>query len=197
MKRRIVTTVWIGLGCGMLSAAVAASDPKPATESQDVVVQGKSLRDLRADVKNTERRFRSLYDRLNQDIEQQVSCQDDAATGTRFKKRTCTTRAAQNAAAEAAQGYAATAQLDAAVSTQTSRGAESDSAGPNVPASKVTERYVADLHSVDPNDPQEAYRRNLEKLMNENPELRKRFEEYAQAMARLQEAENKKKRAEN
>lgn len=196
MKRRIVATVWIGLGCSMLSAAMAASDPK-STESQDVVVQGKTLRDLRADVKNTERRFRSLYDRLNQDIEQQVSCQDDAATGTRFKKRTCTTRAAQDAAAEAAQGYAATAELNTSVSTQTSRGADSDTAGPSVPASKVTERYVADLRAVDPNDPQEAYRRNLEKLMDENPELRKRFEEYAQAMARLQLAESKKNRAEN
>jgi hypothetical protein len=51
---------------------------------------------------------------------------------------------------------------------------------------------VAELDKVDPNNPQDAYRRNLEKLMNENPELRKRFDEYALALARLQAAESKK-----
>lgn len=195
MKRWFVAAVWIGFGSIMLPAFAAQEAPS-TTQNPDVVVQGKTLRDLRAEVKKTERRFRSLYDRLNTDVEQQVSCEDDAATGTRFKKHTCTTRAAENAASEAAQGFAATAELNSAVGTQTSRGAEADTAGPSVPTSKVTERYVAGMNSVDTNNPQDAYRRNLEKLMNENPELRKRFEEYALALARLQAAESQK-RAEN
>jgi hypothetical protein len=188
MKRRIAAALWLSVG--VLFGSWAASAPAISGE-QDVVVQGKALRDLRTDVKKAERRFRSLYDELNQDVQQQVSCQDDAATGTRFKKRTCTTRAAANATAQAAQDYVATADLDTAVATQTSRTIESDQAAPASPSASVPERYVATLAGVDLGGQGNAYQRNLEKLMRESPELRKRFEEYVQARARLDAAESK------
>jgi len=160
--------------------------------AEDTVVQGKSVRELRADVKKAERRFRSLYEQLNQDVQQQVSCQDDAATGTRFTKRKCTTRAAENAAAQAAQDYVSTTDLNASsTSTKTGLTAAASVAGPADRAQSVPERYVAELHGVDAKTPQDSYRRNLEKLMNAHPELRQRYEEYAQARARLDAAEGK------
>lgn len=191
MKRRIVAGVWIGLGCAV-SAAFAAPEPASPVGSQDVVVQGKSLNELRSDARKAERRFHSLYDQLNQDVQQQVSCEDDAATGTRFKKRKCTTRAADNATAQAAQDYVGTADLNtSSTSTRTGRTAAADAAGPADKVASAPERYVAKVDSVDLKNPQDSYRRNLEKLMNEHPELRKRYEEYAQAQAQLQAAEGK------
>jgi hypothetical protein len=183
--------MWIVLACSAVQSGVFAAQEPATGESQDVLVQGKSLRDLRSDVKKAERRFRSLYDQLNEDVQQQVSCEDDAATGTRFKKHSCTTRAAANATAQAAADYVATADLNSSVTTQTGRTLESDTAGPAVPEAKVPERYIAALAGVDLKDRQGGYRGNLEKLMSSHPELRKRFEEYVQARARLEAAESK------
>jgi hypothetical protein len=156
------------------------------------VVQGKSVSELRSEARKAERRFHSLYEQLNQDVQQQVSCEDDAATGTRFKKRKCTTRAAENATAQAAQEFVGTADLNTSTtSTQTGRTPSTDAASPADRVASTPERYVAKLDSVDLKNPQDAYRRNLEKLMNEHPDLRKRYEEYVRTQAQLQAAENK------
>jgi hypothetical protein len=191
MNRGIFRAAWVGIGCSLLTGAFAA-ESGTSGNSQDVVVQGKSLNELRSNVKKADQRFRSLYARLNRDVQQQISCKDDAATGTRFKKRKCTTRAAQNATAQAAQDYVSTADLNTSTtSTQTGRTAATDVAGPADRPASVPERYVAGVSSVDLKNPQDSYRRNLEKLMNENPELRQRYEEYVQARAQLDAAENK------
>jgi hypothetical protein len=187
---------WIALACSVwLSAALAAepgaSPGAAASESQDVVVEGKSLSELRSDVKKTERRFRVLYERFNEDVDQQVSCADSAATGTRFTKRSCTTRAAANATSEAAQDYAATSELNTATTGQMDRTITSDAAGPTLPVAKSPERYVAEVASVDLKNQGDAYSRNLAKLMSSHPELRKRYEEYSQARLRLEAAERR------
>ncbi|HXC59142.1 MAG TPA: hypothetical protein VN645_07480 [Steroidobacteraceae bacterium] len=195
MKPRIDIGAWTGLVCGLvLSGAFAAQDPAATVNSQDVVVQAKPLRELRADARKAQRRFETLYGQLNQDADQQMSCQDSAATGSRFTKRTCTTRAAETAKSLATQDYVGSADLNASVKGQP--GARTETSGPvetavgaTAPAA-MSERYASDRKAVDMTEYQSAYWKNLLKLMSQHPELQKSFDEYAQAKARLDAAQN-------
>ena len=191
MNGSIGSRNWMILACGLVCSAAWAADTPAPTLTQDVVVEGKSLRELRADVKKTERRFQSLYGKFNQNTQQRISCEDDAATGTRFTKRKCTTRAAENATAQAAQDYVGTADLNTSTTTtQTGLPVGATRSSPAEQMPTAPERYVAQVSGVDLKDPRDSYRQNLEKLMNAHPELRKAFEEYAQAQAALQAAES-------
>jgi hypothetical protein len=145
-----------------------------------------SLRQLRADARKAQRRFQSLYDQLNQDSQQDVSCTDDAPTGTRFAKRKCTSRAAESARSEAISGYLDTTEANNAVGVQNGRTA--DTASP-VDQQQVPDRYTARLSDTELSAQQQAFQKNLEKLMAANPELRKRYDEYVAASQRLQVAE--------
>jgi hypothetical protein len=191
MKGSIVSRISMILACGLAFSAARAVEAPAPTLTPDVVVEGKSIRELRADVKKTERRFQSLYGKYNQNTQQRISCDDDAATGTRFTKRKCTTRAAENATAQAAQDFVATADLNTSTTTtQTGLPVGATRASPAEPVANAPQRYVAEVSSVDLKDPRDTYRQNLEKLMAAHPDLRKAFEEYAQARAALQAAEN-------
>lgn len=191
MKGHTISRTWMILACTLVCPAGWATEAAAATQTQDVVVEGKSLRELRANVKKTERRFQSLYGRLNQNTQQQLSCTDDADTGTRFKKRRCVTRATENATAQAAQDYAATSDLNSSMtSTQTGMPVGATRSGPAEPVASAPERYVAVVSGVDLKDPRDSYQQNLEKLMNAHPDLRKAYEDYAQARMALQAAES-------
>jgi len=191
MKGRIVSRASMILACGVVWAAAHASEAPAPALTPDVVVEGKSIRELRADAKKTERRFQTLYGKYNRNTQQRISCEDDAATGTRFTKRKCTTRAAENATAQAAQDFVATADLNTSTTTtQTGLPVGATRASPAEPVANAPQRYVAEVSSVDLKDPRDSYRQNLEKLMNAHPDLRTAFEEYAQARAALQAAEN-------
>jgi hypothetical protein len=191
MKGQVFFRAWMILACGITLTSAWAAEAPASGNTQDVIVEGKSLRELRTDVRKTERRFQSLYARLNQNPQQQISCTEDAATGSRFTKRKCTTRAAENATAQAAQDYVATSDLNASTTmTQTGLPAGATRASPAEPAPSTPERYVAAISSVDLKDPRDSYRENLEKLMTAHPELRTAFDDYARAKAALQAAES-------
>jgi hypothetical protein len=189
MKGSFVSRAAMILACGLVLPAWSAEAPA-STQTQDVVVEGKPLRVLRAELRKTERRFQTLYGRYNRDTQQRISCDDDAATGSRFTKRKCTTLAAENATAQAAQDYVATADLNASTTmTQTGLPAGATRASAAEPVASAPERYVAKVSSVDLKDPRDSYRQNLENLMEAHPDLRQAFEEYAQARAAVQAAE--------
>jgi hypothetical protein len=183
---RVVAVTAFGLIAAVASGAVAAAEQASADAASP------SLRQLRADVRKAERRFQSLYNQLNQDSEQQVSCDASAPTGTRFAKRKCTTRAAESARGEAVGEYIDTGELNNAVGVQTDGKVEH--AGP-IDRVPVQDRYTAQLSGTDLHAQQEAFAKNLEKLMAANPELRKRFEEYRMAQQRLKAAEGADKPA--
>lgn len=194
MKRRTDVGAWTGLVCSVvLSGAFAAQDLAATGNSQDVVVQAKPLRELRADARKAQRRFETLYQQLNQDADQQLSCQETATTGSRFTKHTCSTRAAETAKSLATQDYVGSADLNASVKGQP--GARTETSGPVEAATGATaptamsERYASDRKAVDLTGYQSAYWKNLQKLMAQNPELQKRFDEYAQTKALLDAAQ--------
>ena len=193
MKGPIGIAALTGLVCSVvLSGAFAGQEPAATGGSQDVLVQAKPLRVLRADARKAQRRFETLYQQLNQDADLQLSCQEAASTGSRFTKHTCTTRAAETAKSLATQDYVGSADLNASVKGP---GARTDSAGPveaavgATAATAMSERYAADRKAVDLTEFQSAYWKNLQKLMAQNPELQKRYDEYAQAKAQLDAAE--------
>lgn len=168
--------------CLVLPAAVQAA----AQQEED-----KSVRQLRSDLRKAERRFQQLYDKLNDAGDQDMQCADSAPTGTRFAKRSCTTRASQEATSRAAQDYLDQVGLDAAEARQSDRTAATEGGGPTGNASQTTDRRSLDLASVDLNEQQQAYRQNVARLMAEHPELRERADEYAAARLRLEAAEKR------
>lgn len=177
---------------GLVAVPVAlAAGPAPAT-GDTVVVQGKSLKELRKDLKKAEDRFRALYNDLNQDSMQRINCTDDASTGTRFKKRSCSTTAMQKATADEMRESLAAMNMDGDIARQSAAGGALEASGPiaastplNVPSTQAQGGVV----NVDPQ--KDAFQKNVEKLMAEHPELRQRYDEYLLARQRLDAAERR------
>lgn len=163
--------------------------PATLAAGNEAAEETRSLRQLRGDLRTAERRFLSLYDRLNRDSGQEMVCDDAATTGTRFTKRSCTTRASQAATSEVVQDYINTMNLEAAEVRQSAAMEAIETGGPQAAAPIVTERNVARLAAVDLSPQQVAYRENLAQLVAEHPELGERLQEYATARRRLEAAE--------
>lgn len=173
-------------------ASVAAEAAGP--EFETTVVEGKSLKELRKDVKKAEDRFRKTYNDLNQDSQQRISCEDDAATGTRFKKRTCTTQAMHAATSDQITQSLSSMQLNASVAGQTPEAAALEAGGSIVDQTAMASRAGGEptqFSSISLQAERDAFEKNVQKLMAEHPELRKRYDEYVQARARLDAAESR------
>jgi histone deacetylase complex regulatory component SIN3 len=176
------------------SAAAAAAESAPVGE--ETIVQARSIKDLRKDVKKAEDRFRSLYNDLNQDPQQHILCkEDDSATGTRFKKRTCATAAMHAANADGITESMAQMQLDSGVAQQSSAAGAVGAAGPlegTAATNNSARNAVGQLPLESPLNLQvqrDAFQKNVDKLIAEHPDLRKRYEEYLQARQQLAAAE--------
>jgi hypothetical protein len=186
----------LGLVLGF-SAILPAGEPAP--ELDTTVVQGKSLKDLRKDVKKTEDRFRSLYNDLNEDSQQRITCKDDdAATGTRFKKKSCTTVAMHAATAVEMSDSLSTMQSNSALLQQADPIAPG-AAGPlegTAATSSAARAAVGQLPLKSATSLQaqrDAFQKNVEKLIAQHPELQLRYDEYVQARQRLAIAEGPSK----
>jgi hypothetical protein len=169
-------------------AAVLAADP-PAPPMETTIVQGKSLKELRKDLKKAEDRVRDLYNELNQDSSQRVECREEASTGSRFTKRTCGTKAMSASTAEQVRQSLAEMSFSAG---QASAAGGAVGSGPSAAAAGST-RVVGEASSgpVNLGNEQNAFQKNMEKLLVEHPELRQRLREYVEAKARLEAAEGK------
>ena len=169
-------------------AILAADAPAPTMET--TIVQGKSLKDLRKDLKKAEDRVRDLYNELNQDSSQRVECREEASTGSRFKKRSCGTQAMSATTAEQVRQSLAEMSFSAG---QASAAGGAVGSGPSSAAVGST-RVVGEASSTGPvnlGSEQDAFKKNMEKLLVEHPELRQRLREYVEAKARLEAAEGK------
>jgi hypothetical protein len=126
--------------------------PCGATEySDEIIVRGTRLWELRAAVVEAENRFYTRYNDLNKVDDFDIECTVEAPTGTHIKKRSCVTKLQQNLRAEYARDYVYMLQL------------QSD----DLPAS---------LPNLEPNSVMLArydeYKQNVLYLLKMNPELR-------------------------
>jgi hypothetical protein len=111
-------TIW-ALFVAILAVPMAAvgQDEEASTELasgddavEDIVVLGqKSVAELRRDVFRSEEDFYSIYNKLNDDNEYDVSCFVETPTGTRIKNHVCRARFITNAYSEQAGRRRATA----------------------------------------------------------------------------------------
>jgi hypothetical protein len=143
-----------------LHAVMAGEAPPPATAAASAV----NLADLRKSMSKAEERFFALYNRFNRNADQQMSCNDSAPTGSRLSKRSCSTRAQTRANEELARNYMAAAA-----------GFGADQGQQASAESKVPPETLE-------------FQKNLQKLLDENPELQRSFNEYLAARQQYQQA---------
>jgi hypothetical protein len=147
--------------CALPLHAVVAGEAAPQGAAATSTVE---LRDLRKSLSKAEERFFALYNRFNRNADQQMSCKDDAPTGSRLSKRSCSTRAQAKANEEMARNY-----MSAAAGIGADQGQQASAEG-KVPPERLE------------------FQKNLQKLLDENPELRQSFEEYLSARQQYQQA---------
>jgi len=146
-------------------AETASPTVATAEITDEVIVRGTPLWELRENVIKAEDRFYARYNELNKVDDFDVECRWDAPTGTRIKYRGCLTRLA----ARAAQGYAS----DYVYFLQGS--------GPmpaNDPHMALLDRYAD-------------YKENVLYLLKMNPDLRRLVQERAAAVKRYNDERRK------
>jgi len=173
----------------------AAQDAAPATSAK--------LRDLRKSVNKAEERFLELYNKLNRNLDQQLSCNDSAPTGSRLNKHSCSTRAQTRANEEMARNYMAAA-ADVSTNQAQASAARSDASAAAQAGAPLSDAQSAALSgaqaadsSVDTRSAEASgkvaqerltFEKNLQKLLDANPELQQRYVEYLAARAQFQQA---------
>lgn len=182
------------------AAAQGASAPADAaTPLPQVVVEGKSERELRRDLRKAEERYNALYNKLNPDRDQRVTCEDSANTGTRLARRSCSTEGARAVSARDAMDYQSALDQSAGLASQSGDapaaeagplGTVADAAAPGFAPTDTS--YAVGRQGAEMEAQREAYRRNLEKLLAEHPELRKALDEYNEAYRRHEAARKRK-----
>jgi len=176
------------------------------TTTGTVVVHGARLGDLRKAMNKAQDRFLDLYNRVNNDVDQRLACADSAPTGSRLSKRSCSTRAQNRATEELARNYLSAAAGISANQAESAATREqaSTNAQSGAPLSADESAALAGAQPADTNVDtksgeaaakvsQEAreFEENLQKLLDKNPELRERYEEFLAARQSYQEAGGK------
>jgi sulfite reductase alpha subunit-like flavoprotein len=174
-----------------------------AESTGTVIVNGARLADLRKAMTKAQDRFLNAYNRVNRDIDQQLACSESAPTGSRLTQRSCSTRAQNRATEEQARSYmtavdsvaANQAQADSARQQATAKAqsgatlSSDDSAalaGRQAPDADVESRSNETAGKV--SEEAREFQENLQKLLDKNPELRQRYEEYLTARQHYLEA---------
>ncbi|HTP38562.1 MAG TPA: hypothetical protein VMI92_03195 [Steroidobacteraceae bacterium] len=180
--------------------ALAADEPAPPGQT---VVKTAGLGELRKAMNKAQDRFLDLYNKVNRNAEQRLSCSDDAPTGTRLTQRQCSTRAETRETEEQARNFlgavatinADEAQRNTTVEQATNKaqaGAPLTSeetaalAGNQAPVADVDTRSGEAAGKV--SEQAHEFAENLQKLLDGNPELRRRYEEFLAARQHYQEA---------
>lgn len=188
----------IACACGALWAGLAAGQEVnvPGQTRAEVSVENRSLRELRRDMRRAQDRFTELYNRLNQDRDQEIVCNDEAATGTRLTRPNCMTRAQQEARAREAADYLTAADLAGSLDAGLDGGAaESGPVGQSVRASnpnpETPRRYMTGQADPSVDTSRDAYNANMERLLSEHPELYQAYQEYVEARRRFEAAQRR------
>lgn len=179
--------------CMALWAHWAAAQPAATAQAAaDAPAENRSLRQLRRDMRRAQEHFTALYNELNQDREQQIVCDDSAATGTRLTRRSCTTRAMQEARARDAVDFLAAASLEAALEGgAVDSGPIAESLQASSPDPEMPRRYILEQASPSAENSRDAYNANMERLLFQHPELHQAYVEYLEARQRLQAAQRR------
>ncbi len=169
MRRIWISSVAIG-ACVMaqVCGATQSADTQPspaAEESDEVIVRGTPLWELRENVIKAEDRFYARYNELNKVDDFDVVCRWDAPTGSHVRRRGCLTRMI----VRADQAYA---------------GGLMDFLGGYGPAPDNDPHIVFLDRFVE-------FRENVQYLLKMNPELRRLVQERAIAVKRLNDERRK------
>lgn len=194
----ICRLVLVACACSALGAGLAASQEVnvPAQTRAEAPIENRSLRELRRDMRRAQERFTDLYNTLNQDRDQQIVCDDSAATGTRLTRRTCMTRAQQEARAREAVDYLAAADLAASIDAGVDGGAAepgpvAQSVRASTPNLETPRRYIIGQADTSDETDRDAYNANMERLVFRHPELSEAYEEYLEARRRFEAAQRR------
>jgi hypothetical protein len=199
------------IGVTAVSAASGAEQPTQGAAIAEIApsttvatANTAALRDLSKEMKKAQDHFLELYNKVNHNLDQRLSCTNSAPTGTRLSQHSCSTRAQTRATEEMARNYMGAvdgvatnvAQRDA-VAAQASANAQN-----GVP---LTAEQTASLSgggqtaesSVDIKSGETTskvaqqkldFEQNLQELLQKNPELRQRYEDYLEARQRYLDA---------
>ncbi|HXC60735.1 MAG TPA: hypothetical protein VN645_15575 [Steroidobacteraceae bacterium] len=105
MQHRKWHGIVIALGCLALRPCGAAQSPvltevKAAAETDEVLVRGARLKQLKQAIVEAEDRFYSRYNELNKVDKYDIQCAEDAYTGSRIPQRHCFTKLQLDAMAQ-------------------------------------------------------------------------------------------------
>lgn len=190
--------VLLACACGALWTAVTSGqDVNVSGQSgAEVTAETKSMRELRRDARRAQERFMELYNRLNQDRDQQIVCDESPATGTRLVRRSCMTRAQQEALARDAVDYLAASDLAASIDiglngSPGELGPVGQAVQAGAPNPETPRRYMTGQAPPTVDTSVDAYSTNMERLLSEHPELKQAYDEYLEARRRLEAAERR------
>ena len=203
---RKAAAVVVLMSVAALSAASQADQTtqEASTEVETTVVTAKpALSDLSKEMKKAQDHFLDLYNKVNRNLDQRLACTNAAPTGSRLSQRSCSTRAQNRATEEMARNFmgavdgvnANVAQRDAVVaqaSTNAQAGvpltAEQSAAlsGSQVPETNVDTKSGEAVGKV--SQQRLDFEQNLQALLEKNPELRQRYEDYLAARQRYLDA---------
>lgn len=194
---------WSSLAAALCICGVCLQAPAAENTTSTVVVNGARLVDLRKAMTKAQDRFLNVYNGVNRDVDQQLACNDSAPTGSRLTQRSCSTRAQNRATEEQARSFmtavdgvvanqaqAESTRQQASARAQSGAALSSDEsaalAGRQTPDVDVESRSNETASKV--SEEAREFQENLQKLLDKNPELRQRYEEYLAARQRYVEA---------
>jgi len=148
----------------------------------EVVVSGKRLRALRAEVIKTEDRVVARYNELNQDDDLDIECHSFTPTGSRLSHRYCLLKLQKRAQEKDAIEYM-TYMVGAAP-----EGFAMPGGAPNTQVTRYEDTVMNNQTSARLMERSEDYRKNLVRLLTEHPELRELVVESGEARRRYDAA---------
>jgi hypothetical protein len=187
---------------GLFATTICTAGAPPVEEFDDeIIVEGKSLSQLRSDIVKAEDRFYEKYNRLNTDREYSMKCEDSASTGSKLTSRKCKPRMVETATSQQARDFLYAMQdnflafqggggVDAssgAQSAATQSAESSASAAQSVPDIGTAFARGGSADSMIDGE-RDGFRRNMLELIRKHPELQKLIQEHANAMARYEKA---------
>jgi len=189
------------------AAGLALAGAPPIEEmDEEVVVEGKSLSQLRTEIVRAEERFYEKYNKLNKDREYAMQCEESATTGTKLTSRKCKPRMVETATSQQARDFLYAMQ-DNFLGQQDSNALASGVAGSQAAAAQSAESGASAAQSTPDiatafarGGPAESmiagetdgFRRNMLELIRKHPELQKLIQDHANAMASYEKARKKR-----
>jgi hypothetical protein len=106
---RIVAAILISIAASGGGAALAQSEgadaQAPQANSEEVIVRGRRLNDLRSEVQVARERAYGIFNEINSDDDFDVYCREEGRTGTRATQRVCRAQFENRISAAAAKEY--------------------------------------------------------------------------------------------